>query len=66
MISTGSEIQAIYEQLLDAWNNRNARRMAELFTEARLSVLMAVRPLDRMRYFPTSTPSLNTTPQLNM
>jgi uncharacterized protein (TIGR02246 family) len=33
MKSTGSEIQAIYEQLLDAWNNRNARRMAELFTE---------------------------------
>jgi uncharacterized protein (TIGR02246 family) len=33
MKSTGSEIQAIYEQLLDAWNNRNARRMDELFTE---------------------------------
>lgn len=28
-----NEIQAVYQQLLDAWNNRNARAMANLFTE---------------------------------
>lgn len=27
------EVQAVYKQLLDAWNNRNARGMADLFTE---------------------------------
>jgi uncharacterized protein (TIGR02246 family) len=28
-----SEIQALYQQLLKAWNNRSVRGMAELFTE---------------------------------
>jgi uncharacterized protein (TIGR02246 family) len=27
------EVQTIYQQLLDAWNNRHARGMADLFTE---------------------------------
>ncbi|MEH7522714.1 SgcJ/EcaC family oxidoreductase [Bacillus sp. JJ1503] len=27
------EVEAIYKQLLDAWNNRDARGMADLFTE---------------------------------
>jgi uncharacterized protein (TIGR02246 family) len=31
--SVSNEIQALYQQLLDAWNNRNARGMADLFTE---------------------------------
>jgi uncharacterized protein (TIGR02246 family) len=28
-----NEVHALYQQLLDAWNNRSARAMAELFTE---------------------------------
>lgn len=31
--SVSNEIQAVYQQLLDAWNNRSARGMAELFAE---------------------------------
>ena len=31
--SVSMEVQAIYQQLLDAWNNRHARGMADLFTE---------------------------------
>ncbi|MFC3883147.1 SgcJ/EcaC family oxidoreductase [Bacillus songklensis] len=31
--SISNEIQALYQQLLDAWNNRSARAMADLFTE---------------------------------
>lgn len=31
--SISNEIQAVYYQLLDAWNNRSAGSMAELFTE---------------------------------
>ncbi|MEH7300041.1 SgcJ/EcaC family oxidoreductase [Neobacillus drentensis] len=31
--SVSMEVQAIYQQLLDAWNNRQARGMADLFTE---------------------------------
>jgi uncharacterized protein (TIGR02246 family) len=31
--NSSKEVQAVYKQLLDAWNNRNARRMADLFTE---------------------------------
>jgi uncharacterized protein (TIGR02246 family) len=31
--SVTDEVHALYQQLLDAWNNRNARGMAELFTE---------------------------------
>jgi uncharacterized protein (TIGR02246 family) len=31
--SVSNEIQAVYHQLLDAWNNRSADSMAELFTE---------------------------------
>ncbi len=27
------EVQAVYKELLDAWNNRNASGMAELFTD---------------------------------
>ncbi|KAB2334537.1 SgcJ/EcaC family oxidoreductase [Cytobacillus depressus] len=27
------EVQAVYKQLLEAWNNRDARGMADLFTE---------------------------------
>ncbi|MGX6445123.1 SgcJ/EcaC family oxidoreductase [Neobacillus sp. K501] len=27
------EVQAVYHQLIEAWNNRNARDMAEVFTE---------------------------------
>jgi uncharacterized protein (TIGR02246 family) len=30
--SVSNEIQVLYEQLLDAWNNRSARGMADLFT----------------------------------
>lgn len=28
-----TEVQAVYKQLLEAWNNRNARGMAELFKD---------------------------------
>jgi uncharacterized protein (TIGR02246 family) len=31
--SKSNEIQALYQQLLEAWNNRSARAMADLFTE---------------------------------
>jgi uncharacterized protein (TIGR02246 family) len=31
--SVSNEIQAVYHQLVDAWNNRSAGSMAELFTE---------------------------------
>ncbi|MBS4199112.1 SgcJ/EcaC family oxidoreductase [Bacillus sp. FJAT-49732] len=31
--NSSKEVQAVYKQLLDAWNNRNARGMADLFTE---------------------------------
>jgi uncharacterized protein (TIGR02246 family) len=31
--SVSNEVQAVYQQLLDAWNNRSARAMADLFTE---------------------------------
>jgi len=27
------EVKAVYKQLLDAWNNQDARGMVELFTE---------------------------------
>ncbi|WP_047152207.1 SgcJ/EcaC family oxidoreductase [Aneurinibacillus tyrosinisolvens] len=33
MYLTINEIQALYQQLLEAWNNRDARAMADLFTE---------------------------------
>jgi uncharacterized protein (TIGR02246 family) len=33
-----NEIQALYRQLLDAWNNRNARAMADLFVEDGVSI----------------------------
>lgn len=34
MKSSGTdEVHALYQKLLDAWNNRNAREMADLFTE---------------------------------
>lgn len=33
-----SEVQAIYNQLIEAWNNRNAHRMAELFTDSGESI----------------------------
>lgn len=31
--SASSEVHGLYQQLLDAWNNRSARAMADLFTE---------------------------------
>ncbi|GAX88595.1 SgcJ/EcaC family oxidoreductase [Effusibacillus lacus] len=31
--SVTNEVHALYQQLLDGWNNRNARAMAELFTD---------------------------------
>jgi len=31
--SVSSEVQALYQQLIDAWNNRSARAMADQFTE---------------------------------
>lgn len=31
--NSSKEVQSVYKQLLDAWNNRNARGMADLFTE---------------------------------
>ncbi len=31
--SATDEVQGLYQKLLDAWNNRNARAMAELFIE---------------------------------
>lgn len=31
--AASNEVCALYQQLLEAWNNRNARGMAELFTE---------------------------------
>lgn len=31
--SVNDEVLALYQNLLDAWNNRNARGMADLFTE---------------------------------
>ncbi len=31
--SEENEVQALYRQLLDAWNDRNARAMADLFAE---------------------------------
>lgn len=31
--SKSNEVRAIYQQLIDAWNNRNARGMAQLFAE---------------------------------
>ncbi|CAM4051978.1 SgcJ/EcaC family oxidoreductase [Mesobacillus zeae] len=31
--SVSKEVQILYKNLLDAWNNRNARVMADLFTE---------------------------------
>jgi uncharacterized protein (TIGR02246 family) len=31
--NSSKEVRAVYKQLLDAWNNRNARGMADLFTE---------------------------------
>lgn len=33
MMDKTSEVQAVYKQLIDAWNNRSARGMAALFTE---------------------------------
>lgn len=31
--SASNEVLTLYQQFIDAWNNRNARAMAELFTE---------------------------------
>ncbi|WP_019423113.1 SgcJ/EcaC family oxidoreductase [Paenibacillus sp. OSY-SE] len=31
--SVSNEVRALYQQLIDAWNNRSARAMAELFAE---------------------------------
>jgi uncharacterized protein (TIGR02246 family) len=31
--SVSSEVQALYQQLIDAWNNRSARAMADQFTK---------------------------------
>lgn len=31
--SVTNEVHALYQQLLEGWNNRNARAMAELFTD---------------------------------
>ncbi|MFW5437561.1 SgcJ/EcaC family oxidoreductase [Paenibacillus apiarius] len=31
--SAQNEVRALYQQLIDAWNNRSARAMAELFAE---------------------------------
>ncbi len=31
--SVSNEIETVYYQLLDAWNNRSASSMAELFTD---------------------------------
>lgn len=31
--SVSKEVQAVYQQLIDAWNNRSVRGMAELFTQ---------------------------------
>ncbi|MBD1378732.1 SgcJ/EcaC family oxidoreductase [Bacillus sp. IB182487] len=33
IMTMSNEIQALYQQLIDAWNNRDAHGMAELFTE---------------------------------
>ncbi|HWO97577.1 MAG TPA: SgcJ/EcaC family oxidoreductase [Bacillus sp. (in: firmicutes)] len=36
--TVSKEVQAIYKQLLDAWNNRSARGMADLFTDDGVSI----------------------------
>ncbi|WP_044894974.1 SgcJ/EcaC family oxidoreductase [Bacillus alveayuensis] len=33
IIAISNEIQALYHQFLEAWNNRNARAMADLFAD---------------------------------
>lgn len=53
-----NEIEALYQQLLAAWNNQSARGMAELFSEE--------GELIRMRFSPTSIPSSKITLPLDL
>lgn len=52
-----NEIQELYQHLLDAWNNRNARGMAELFTEDGESIgFDGSQSIGRMEIFSHLTP----------
>lgn len=62
-----NEVQELYQQLINAWNNRTASGMTDLLLRmAKALVSMAVSRLDAMKYSHISSPSLNTTRQLNL
>lgn len=56
-MAVSNEIQKLYHHLLDAWNNRNAHGMAELFTEDGESIgFDGSQSIGRMEIFSHLTP----------